>query len=33
MAKDELAKLPPADEDTSHEPAPAPQPEPQAAVH
>jgi putative ABC transport system ATP-binding protein len=33
MAKDELAKLPPPDEDTSHEPPPAPQPEPQAAVH
>src|SRR5262249_20679287 len=31
MAKDELAKLPPPDEDTPH--APAPQPEPQAVAH
>jgi putative ABC transport system ATP-binding protein len=35
MAKDELAKLPPADDDTSHAPAApaAQQPEPQAVAH
>ncbi|HEX4566970.1 MAG TPA: ABC transporter ATP-binding protein [Vicinamibacterales bacterium] len=32
MAKDELAKLPPADDDTSHAPAAPAQPEPQAVA-
>jgi putative ABC transport system ATP-binding protein len=33
MAHEELAKLPPPEEDTSHAPAPPAQPEPQAVAH